>query len=110
MPYFTKEVDKYLAAWILPDTWNSAHPLDLGRLYHFAKAIHYYEVKCSVKDIKERILRAIERNHSGYNKSKAQEDATYYAEKISVILVFFWTSKEKYVPDPEIESWEPPLK
>jgi len=38
--YFTKVIDKYFASWILPDTWSTSHPSDLGRFYLFVYAIH----------------------------------------------------------------------
>lgn len=42
--YFSPKIDKYLAAWILPDTWHkSGHPTDDGRFHMFVKALDYYE-------------------------------------------------------------------
>ena len=42
MKYFTPSIDKYFAAWILRDTWDSGHPLDMQRFYRFVRAIDHF--------------------------------------------------------------------
>ena len=111
MRYFNENVDKYLAGWILPDTWDSAHPLDKGRFYHFVKALHHYNVKCNKNEIKEKIINAIKSNHPNLEK-EANDIATLYAQKADVVIEYLWISsvtQDNEVPDKELESWDAPL-
>ena len=41
--YFSSEIDNYLAAWILPDTWHKGHATDEQRFFMFVKALHHYD-------------------------------------------------------------------
>lgn len=48
MPYFTKAIDRYFAAWILPDTWESGHPSDTNKFYRFVYALHKFSKRVKV--------------------------------------------------------------
>jgi len=42
MKYFTPAIDKYFAAWILRDTWDSEHPIDTQRFNRFIRSINHF--------------------------------------------------------------------
>jgi hypothetical protein len=58
MKYFTPTIDKYFAAWVLRDTWDSGHPLDMQNFYRFVRAIDHFSkaIRRSPLDLNDPIL------------------------------------------------------
>ena len=50
MTYFTPAIDKYLASWILPDTWGTDQDIE-DRFYCFVMAINRYSKDILVEQL-----------------------------------------------------------
>ena len=73
MTYFTPVIDKYLASWILPDTWHTDQDIE-DRFYCFVMAIDSISrnIKAGQLDLDDPILEKYPERISG-NFSKIYE-------------------------------------
>lgn len=83
MTYFTPAIDKYFAAWILPDTWYTDHPSDIANFYRFVRAIDHFS-----KPIKNPPLDLNDPNLSKYSER--------LRPKMAQILVGFGRNPRTY--------------
>ena len=106
--YFSSEIDKYLAAWILPDTWHKGHATDEQRFFMFVKALHHYDYANRFDEpaLRDKLFAAVERNHK-FNREAAQKIVANRVSEARTILDFLNATCK--FPDPDIESWTPPL-
>ena len=115
--YFSDKIDKYLASWIGPKTWDSMHPADLTRFYCFLHALlEYGGGKFDETDFKEKIMHAAKRNHSP-NSEWTDEEMKWLSEraftfttKAAHVVDYLEATRSRPFPDSEIENWDPPLK
>lgn len=110
--YFTSEIDRYFAHWILKATWFKGHDLDMERFYQFVLALHEYGIRPgTIKNIdrtplKENISKAVKNNHQ-FNETELDKYADKYAAKAMLIIDFLeFTSKGLT----NLDGWEPHLK
>lgn len=107
--YFSPQIDKYFAAWILPDTWHKSHWADESRFYKFIKALDYYQdpERLNEARLQEKILSAVKQNHT-FDPQVAEEIINQRVLDAREILDFLDETRD--FPDPETEVWEPQLK
>lgn len=108
---FSPEIDKYFAAWILPDTWNKTdHPSDCKRFHMFVKALDHYEFENRHDEslLREKIVAAVLRNHNNVSREGAQDIIEPLVLLASNLLEFLSDTRE--FPDPNVDAWEPPLR
>lgn len=105
--YFSNEVDKYFAHWILSSTWQSDG--DESRFFQFVKALDYYEYSTRLDEsqLERKILAAVQRNHGSPNDAIRQrvEKLVRTARKI---LDFMNTTRD--FPIDKVDAWSPPLR
>ena len=107
--YFTPEIDKYFAAWILKSTWHSGHSTDCEHFHMFVKALDHYKYETRLDEVmlREKILAAVQRNHD-FDRDAAAEIIRSDVRDARAILDFL--NDTRTFPDPQVEAWEPPLK
>jgi hypothetical protein len=122
--YFSAAIDRYFAAWILPDTWDAAH--DMYKFYLFVYAVHFYSKRVNrnldrarrrgdrnprtfdESAMRTKIKRAIDRNHPRFDKARAVKIAEERAKAAMQILECLAAVQEWF---PCIEStWQPHLR
>lgn len=106
--YFTPEIDKYFAAWILKSTWCTDNAFDEERFHQFVKALDHfdYEHKFDESYLREKIVEFVVRKHK-FKKETAEEYVVNYISKANEILWFLKHTRE--FPIATIDEWDPPL-
>jgi len=110
MEYFHPKVDKYLARWILRDTWHTGNAHDSKRFYHFAKAMHLYHSTGNTSQIKEMISKAVEQNHPNFEANERERIVAKRASEVTLIADYITFGQDLVVPDQTIENSEPQFK
>ena len=116
-PYFTPMIDKYFADWILKETWNSSHPLDMKRFYTFVVAVHRLskqgdEILCTYNEdtIKDSIVTAVQRNHPGFAEDDLGRLAEERTRTAMQILDCLSATEGEDFPSSTMIEWKPPLR
>ncbi len=77
--YFSEPVDRYLMAWIRPESWNSKHPLDMRRFYQFIKALRNDSQSPSIPmEFAEKLEAAVKECHPDLTARVISEIASPY--------------------------------
>ena len=107
--YFSPQIDKYLASWILSSTWYESYQLDKERFYNFVNALNYYEYGNRFDEslLREKVLAAVKRNDT-FTGEAAEDIIDGFVTNASLILYFLKVTRR--FPIPDIEEWNPPLK
>lgn len=107
--YFSPQIDRYFAHWILPGTWFKGNPQDDKRFYLFVKALHVYdyEHKFDESYLREKIINFVVRKHK-FKKETAEEYVSAFVSRANDIL-YFLKDTDKF-PIQEIDEWNPPLE
>lgn len=121
MKYFTRAIDKYLAYWILQDTWYTPQDIE-DNFYRFVIAIDHFSKSyttrrrrrtsvperhnrtCNKKTFVEKVLLAIKRNHENFDELYATELVTKLADKAMIILDALWFSRMAGFPRSDIQG------
>lgn len=96
MTYFTPGIDKYLAHWLLKDTWDTDRDIE-DNFYLFIIAIHQLSHRrnkgrfdkfqmVDKTDFKNKLIRAIQNNHPDYDPEEANRLITELADKAMIVL------------------------
>lgn len=121
MTYFTPAIDKYLAYWILQDTWYTPQDIE-DNFYRFVIAIDHFSKSyttrmrrlkgvserhnrtCNKKTFIEKVLLAIKRNHENFDEQYATKLVTKLADKAMIILDALWFSRMAGFPRSDIQG------
>jgi hypothetical protein len=112
MTYFTPVIDKYLACWLLSDTWYTDQDIE-DNFWRFIIALNHYNRPLKNKGrnprtydkatLKEKILLAIKRNHPNFDINNADRLVTELCKKAMIVLDALWFVKLGHFPNMHIE-------
>jgi hypothetical protein len=101
--FFSKVVDRYFRQWIALPTWDSMHPMDLGRFYQFLKAIKRYSRKHWATRFHQSVVEAATEFHPRLDKEHVHRMADFFLETARTIFEY----ESAPFPDPLVEMRNP---
>ena len=106
--HFSKPIKRKLDPSDLRLTENPAELRD-----HFANVLAGHDRDprtCNKKELKEKILLAVKRNHQNFDEMDAVELIEKYVARAMIILDALWAVKTIGFPNSDVQKWKPPLK